>query len=216
MNWFRDLNLTREVSKSSIWKHTTSCDKGAFSSTRNFDDQYWVHIFTGLLFVCIMLRYTKKKLEDWSLTTKGVSHYEPTLTFHFECIFLTSIKLCVLAYTVLTKYNCFRSSRHFTRDYALCELHVGIILTLYAKMNFYKLYKSNQVWLIFWLQCIFLYFELILNHLSILHQVPNKEGSFVTLIYTRSTHVPQILHLNTNIRACAFSSRSKCWKEQNQ
>ena len=29
--WFRDLKFRIEVSKSSIWKHTTSCDQGFFS-----------------------------------------------------------------------------------------------------------------------------------------------------------------------------------------
>ena len=48
---FETSDLEYEVSKSSIWKHTTSCDKGVFLSllSRNFNDQL-SQIFTGLLF----------------------------------------------------------------------------------------------------------------------------------------------------------------------
>jgi hypothetical protein len=49
---FETSDLEFKVSKSSIWKHTTSCDKGVFffhyylaTSTTN-----WAQIFTGLLF----------------------------------------------------------------------------------------------------------------------------------------------------------------------
>ena len=41
---FETSDLELEVSKSSIWKHTTSCDKGVFRSllSRNFDDRGWL------------------------------------------------------------------------------------------------------------------------------------------------------------------------------
>ena len=49
---FETSDLDFEVSKLSIWKHKTSCNKGVFISfiSRNFNDQYWAQIFTGLLF----------------------------------------------------------------------------------------------------------------------------------------------------------------------
>ena len=65
---FETSRLEFEVSKSSIWKHTTSCDKGVFffHSYLATPTTNWAQIFTGLLFYAYVERYTK--WEDWSLT----------------------------------------------------------------------------------------------------------------------------------------------------
>ena len=77
---FETSSLEFEVSKSSIGKHTTSCDEGNFSSfivvsqpRRPIEFKfsqvcYWDH--GAIPFYSYMLRYTK--LEDWFLTTKSV------------------------------------------------------------------------------------------------------------------------------------------------
>ena len=70
---FRDLRIRLEVGKTSIWKHTTSCDRGVFSFM--VISQVWRPIELKFSQVCCyfmhMLRYTK--LEDWSLTITIVS-----------------------------------------------------------------------------------------------------------------------------------------------
>ena len=50
--WFQDLSsLEFEVSKSSMWKHTTLCDKGVFSFTiLTTLTTNWAQIFGGSLF----------------------------------------------------------------------------------------------------------------------------------------------------------------------
>ena len=62
---FETSDLEFEVSKWSIWKHTTLCDKGVFSSI--ILSQLWRAIelkFSQVCYFVQMLRYTK--WEDWS------------------------------------------------------------------------------------------------------------------------------------------------------
>ena len=47
---FETSELDFEVSKASIWKHTTLCDKGVFSFIATLTTN-WPKIFTGLLFI---------------------------------------------------------------------------------------------------------------------------------------------------------------------
>ena len=78
---FETSYLEFEVSISSIWKHTTSCDKGFFLyyylATLTTD---WAQIFTSFVILCIMLKYNE--WEDWFLTITSVFNQ----TFH---LFLT-------------------------------------------------------------------------------------------------------------------------------
>ena len=64
---FETSDLEFEVSKSSIWTHTTSCDKGVYSFI--IISQLWRPIelkFSQVCYFMHMLRYSK--WEDWSLT----------------------------------------------------------------------------------------------------------------------------------------------------
>ena len=71
-------DLEFEVTKSSIWKHTTSCDQGVFSNI--IISQLWRPIelkFSQVCYFMHMLRYTK--WEDWSLTITNTAHvFKPT------------------------------------------------------------------------------------------------------------------------------------------
>ena len=71
---FETSNLEFEVSKSSIWKHTTSCDKGVFSFiiVSQLRRPIELNISQVGYFMYIMLRYTK--CEDWSLTITNSVH----------------------------------------------------------------------------------------------------------------------------------------------
>ena len=64
---FETTDLEFEVSKSSIWKHTTSCDKGVFSFI--VISQLWQPIelkCSQVFYFMHMYKYIKSK--DWSLT----------------------------------------------------------------------------------------------------------------------------------------------------
>ena len=70
---FQTSSLECEVPKSSIWKHTTSCDKGVlfFHSYLATPTTNQAQIFTGFNYFMHMLRYSK--WEAWSLTITKVS-----------------------------------------------------------------------------------------------------------------------------------------------
>ena len=74
---FETSELDFEVSKSSIWKRKTLCDKGIFSYIM-FSQFRWpiqLKFSQVCYFMHYILRYTK--LEDWSLTiTKGVQAFK--------------------------------------------------------------------------------------------------------------------------------------------
>ena len=67
--WFRDLRIDFEVPKSSIWKHTTSCDMNVFSfiiiSQLRRPIEFKLSQVCYFMHTC-MLRYNK--CEDWSMT----------------------------------------------------------------------------------------------------------------------------------------------------
>ena len=64
---FETSTLEFEVSKSSIWKHTTLCDKGVFSFIIISRLRWPIELnFSQVFYFVHMLRYTK--WEDWSLT----------------------------------------------------------------------------------------------------------------------------------------------------
>ena len=61
---FKTSELDFEVPKSSTWKHTTSCDKGVFSS--NFDDQLSSN-FHRFVSLCICWDTPSEKTDLWQL-----------------------------------------------------------------------------------------------------------------------------------------------------
>ena len=70
---FETSDLEFEVSKSSIWKHTTSCDKGVFSFIIISQLRRPIELkFSQVCYFMHMLRYTK--WEDWSLTIETYMH----------------------------------------------------------------------------------------------------------------------------------------------
>ena len=75
---FETSDLEFEVSKSSIWKHTTSCDKGVFSFIIISQLRQPIELkFSQVCYFMHMLRYTK--WEDWSLT----------VTNSVQCLYFT-------------------------------------------------------------------------------------------------------------------------------
>ena len=100
---FETSELDFEDSKSSIWKHTTSCDKGGFffcyylaTSTTN-----WVQILTGLLFyACVDNGWdTPCKTGLWQLPIASnvfkatCCHYLPKVCFLGESICIHLVHL---------------------------------------------------------------------------------------------------------------------------
>ena len=62
-------DLEFDVSKSSIWKHTTLCDNGVFLSfiSLNFDDQLSSNVYRFVI-LCILCRHTQaEKTGLWQL-----------------------------------------------------------------------------------------------------------------------------------------------------
>ena len=110
-----------EVSKLSIWKHTTSCDKGAFLSllSRNFDESIEFKCLRVCYFVH-MFRYTK--WEDLSLTITYIvsSVYKRNANWNYGLADLKCLK----------KNGCCRSASFSVED-KFFTLSGGYLKTLF-------------------------------------------------------------------------------------
>ena len=116
--WFQDLSsLEFEVSKSSMWKHTTLCDKGVFSFTiLTTLTTNWAQIFGGSLFYAYVEIHQVRRL-----------------------VFV-NYQQCPVALNINLKWlNCHRSSRRETPLITTVwadSLVVGCVFIAVGKFNF--------------------------------------------------------------------------------
>ena len=101
---FETSDLEFEVSKSSIWEHTTSCDNGVFSFIIISQLRRPIELkFSQVCYVMPLLRYTK--WEYWSLTITNIKNTALSLSFPYRYVCVWLVWFLAAALSVMCRLD---------------------------------------------------------------------------------------------------------------